>query len=182
MEFHNVKIIGKTKFRVFIVAMIKNNLTFLLFITDITVNGLVVGKIPMTDKIQRMRTYFGKLAILSPFLNITVNPNKVKFIGKKSNGNTLNKVTYWNKTETITSNFSVNITGNKYLTVSLAEGITLSVLRHKVRKHHPFKVDYLGLYITDGTGLSLQTKGLIGKVYFSKEEFIRSIYLLYLFS
>ena len=137
--------------------------TTLSHITDITVNGLVVGKIPMTDKIKRMRTYFGKLAILSPFLNMTINPNKVKFMGRKPDGDTLNKVSYWNKTEIITPNFPFNITGNKYLTVSLAESIILSVLRHKVRKQHPFKVDYLGLYITDGTGLSLHTKGLIGK-------------------
>ena len=136
------------------------------FITDITVNGLVVGKIPMTDKIKRMRTYFGKIAILSPFLNMTINPNKVKFIGKNGNGESVEQVVFWNKTEIITPTYTVNITRNKYLTVSLARSVIVSVLRHKVRKHHPFKVDYLGLYVTDGTGLSHKTMGLIGNDFF----------------
>ena len=139
-------------------------------ITDITVNGLVVGKIPMTDKIKRMRTYFGKLAILSPFLNMTINPNKVKLTAKNGNGESLEKVVFWNKTEIITPIYMVNITGNNYLTVSLAQGVMVSVLRHKVRKHHPFKVDYLGLYVTDGTGLSLKTTGLIGRGLFSHQK------------
>ena len=126
----------------------------------------------MTDKIKRMRTYFGKIAILSPFLNMTINPNKVKFIGKNGNGESVEKVVYWNTTEIITPTYTVNITRNKYLTVSLAQGIVVSVLRHKVRKHHPFKVDYLGLYVTDGTGLSHKTAGLIGNDFFLLEKSI----------
>ena len=81
------------------------------------------------------------------------------------NVETVNTVIYWNNTEIITPHFAINITRNNYLTVSLGEDIIVSVLRHKVRKHHPFKVDYLGLYVTEGTGFSLQTKGLIGKAY-----------------
>ena len=124
----------------------------------------------MTDKIKRMRTYFGKLAILSPFLNMTINPNKVKFMGKNGKGECVEQVVYWNKTEIITPTYTVNITKNNYLTVSLAQGIVVSVLRHKVRKHHPFKVDYLGLYVTDGTGLSVKTTGLIGNDFFLLEK------------
>ena len=97
---------------------------------------------------------------------MTINPNKVKFIGKNGNGESVEKVVFWNITEIITPTYTVNITRNNYLTVSLAQGVVVSVLRHKVRKHHPFKVDYLGLYVTDGTGLSLKTTGLIGKDFF----------------
>ena len=127
---------------------------------------MVVGKIPMTDKIKRMRTYFGKIAILSPFLNMTINPNKVKFIVKNGKEESVKQVVFWNKTEIITPTYTVNITRNNYLTASLAQGVIVSVLRHKVRKHHPFKVDYLGLYVTDGTGLSHKTTGLIGEDFF----------------
>ena len=51
----------------------------------------------------------------------------------------------------------------KKVTVMVQEEIVFSILRHIKKKKVPFKVDYLGFYIQEGSGLSTETHGLIGK-------------------
>ena len=142
-------------------------------VSDVTVNGFVVGKEPMHDEVAKMRTYFGKLAILSPSVNITAQADKVEVFAKTEYGDPFQSELLWNNSDISTSEFSLTISNRRYLTVTISRNIVLSVMRHKVRKNHSYKVDYLGLYITEGSGFSFHTKGLIGKT-----ACVRRIYLL----
>lgn len=138
----------------------------LLCISDITVNGQVVGKPPVSSSVPRMRTYFGKIAILSPSINITINPVKIKIQGRAAaGGHPFSRTVHWNSTRLVSGGgaCAVNVTGSRSLVVRWSGDLVLTVIRHRVRRNHPFKVDYLGLYVTEGDGLSSHTTGLIGE-------------------
>ena len=123
----------------------------------VVVNGLVVGKVDYgtTPGTKKPRTYFGQIAIMRGALNVTVTPDQIKV-----NGRALK----WR-----TSRYSapggarIAVTSKRNVTVDLGRGLVFTVLNHKVHKPHPTKVDYLGFYIEDGSKLSRQTHGLIGK-------------------
>ena len=131
------------------------NLIYCFFQTGIVVNGYVVGKKPEEGK--HMRTYFGKISIMTidREVSVTVMPSKIKVNDKA--------LTWRNSTTYTVSGVSVNVAARKNVTVSFFNDVTFVVARHKVRKHHPVKVDYLGFYISNGNGLSKKVHGLIGE-------------------
>jgi len=47
--------------------------------------------------------------------------------------------------------------------VHVGAGIAITVLRHLVPPTHPYKVDFLGFYVQQRTGLSNFTHGLVGE-------------------
>ena len=145
---------------------------FDLFLSGIVVNGHVVGK-ESEDKSNsltnpqrqeehpassHMRTYFGEISILYRGGAILVSPSYIR----------INKKTLkWRTSQYLsTGGATIEVVAKKNVTVSLGEGLTFVVLRHKVHKPHPTKVDFLGFYVEDGSRLSKKTHGLIGTFLF----------------
>ncbi len=117
-------------------------------------NGLVVGKTPKSSVHQKMRTYFGEIHILATTANISVASNWITINDKHFRWKTFRRVSIDGAT--------VEISSKRNVTIQVGEGLVFTVLRHKVKKPHPTKVDFLGFYVKDGTALSTQTHGLIG--------------------
>lgn len=49
------------------------------------------------------------------------------------------------------------------VTITVGEEMSFMVLLHRVWKHHPVNVDFLGIYIPPENQFSPKTHGLIGK-------------------
>ena len=119
-------------------------------------NGLIVGK-QKSNSAKQERTYFGRIAVILPHVTVIITPNKIM----------VNKTVHrWRLNTKITSGgATVDIHRKRSVTVSLGRGIAFTVVRHKVGKNHPFKVDFLGFYVENGSGLSKEAHGLIGKLF-----------------
>lgn len=136
--------------------------SILSYILGVVVNGIVVGKDLDTNittsslhRPAHRRTYFGEIAILYHGGAIRITPQVIKINNMKLR---------WKTSQFLTvGGAMVTVTAKKNITVRLKNGIVFGVLRHKVHKPHPSKVDYLGFYVEDGSKLSKHTHGLIGE-------------------
>lgn len=105
-----------------------------------------------------IKTYLGKIIIKSSRFRLIISPYRWKF----------NKVTKsWRGSQTISSRKTkivIDGTG-KVLLVMFPNKITLLVIRHMRTKSQlqSGKVNFLGFYIADDRGFSMNTHGLLGQ-------------------
>ena len=122
----------------------------------------------------RTKTYLGKISVLHDATHVVVEPSTVS----------VNNVSYsWSRNSTVAlpggrsgdrsavsadapvGSDVVDVLARRHVTVTLNSGAVLRILRHVASSSlHPEKVDFLGFYIEDETGLSEYTHGLIGKL------------------
>ncbi len=131
-----------------------------LILTGTIVNGVIAGKSPSGGDRggANPRTYLGEIVVIHGSFSIHVSPHKIL----------VNNVTElkWKKSQVRdvkNSDVILEIEARKRIDVHLGDNIVFSILRHLVRPNHPFKVDFLGFYIKEASGLSNYTHGLIGK-------------------
>lgn len=118
-------------------------------------NALITGK-SITNEFPNVKTYLGKIAILYGRASVVVDPEVIL----------LNSALHdWRRSAVlnVSDDVSVEITHGKHVTVTLRDGTVLRILRHMVKPTHPYKVNYLGFYVEDSSGLSKHIHGLIGQ-------------------
>lgn len=127
-------------------------------------NGKVVSaKKPQAGK-TKVRTYFGQIAILtshpqnnSQYLQIVIAPHSIQINGQPYS---------WKESQDLIGyGFQISIYKKQKIIATISDTIVFSVLRHISKIKNDHKVDYLGFYLKDGSGLSTHTHGLIGKCY-----------------
>ncbi|ELT99546.1 hypothetical protein CAPTEDRAFT_222769 [Capitella teleta] len=119
----------------------------------IAVNGKITGKPPTRG--QRPRTYLGVVSVVVDAHVLVVTPYNF----------TYNSRTYsWKNSGSIDdTGIVIRLENKKYVEVTIKENTTFRILRHLVRGNNRNRVDFLGFYIHDGSGLSEWTHGLIGQ-------------------
>ncbi|XP_048403774.1 inter-alpha-trypsin inhibitor heavy chain H3a [Stegostoma tigrinum] len=130
--------------------------------TDFAVNGELIGekKIEVNKKIN---TYFGKFGIVSNKMDVKVEVSTktiTVFHGE-------DKIVFpWSATASVTKeSFSISITKEKNLTLTMGDDATFIIVLHRVWKNHPLHRDFLGFYTLDSRRFSNMTHGLLGQFY-----------------
>ena len=121
-------------------------------------NALITAK---NGSEMHQRTYLGTIALTFRHTCITVNPETIT-VDSMHHG--------WFKNISLnTSEESVGVTisARKSVTIKINDDIVFKVLRHLVKNGHPYKVNFVGFYIEDSSGLSEYTHGLVGRLFFS---------------
>ncbi|XP_048403702.1 inter-alpha-trypsin inhibitor heavy chain H3-like isoform X3 [Stegostoma tigrinum] len=130
--------------------------------TGLTINGELIGekKVEINKKIN---TYFGKFGIVNMELDVKVEVSTqtiTVFHGEE-------KITIpWSTTASLTKeSFSISITKEKNLTLTMGDDATFIIVLHRVWKNHPLHRDFLGFYTLDSRRFSNMTHGLLGQFY-----------------
>ena len=123
-------------------------------ILGIVVNGLIVAN-PVQEKGGHNKTYIGKIAIVRNNMYILVAPDRIRI---------MNRTVSWKLSTTIAVNeVTLYIEAKRSVSIEMERGIVFKILRHKVTKNHPDRVDYLGFYVEHGFMFSEYVHGLLGE-------------------
>ncbi|GAB1605209.1 inter-alpha-trypsin inhibitor heavy chain H5-like [Argonauta hians] len=147
-------------------------------LTDVTKKFHVNAKIIKAGKNSK-KTYIGEIQIIKSSRKWVINPEKMKrqistqLLWRDAdniNQSTGNKNSYndSNNTERIPNileDISITHSDNRTLTVTTQneKGKIEFLIRRTFTKHQPKKTRYLNIYLTDSSGLSYQTHGLMGQ-------------------
>ncbi|OWF55795.1 inter-alpha-trypsin inhibitor heavy chain H3-like isoform X2 [Mizuhopecten yessoensis] len=125
------------------------------------VNTLIIPGMK-TRKDGRMRTYFGRVAMLLHNITITIDPANIN-VGKHS-------LSWDNERPFYTHNLHLHIstddTDTRVLHVDVRDSITISIKRHLAVDST--QVNYLNVYLDKEEGLSRQAEGVLGQLHHKK--------------
>ena len=124
-----------------------------MYSSGIQVTASVI--IMLSNSSQHVKSYIGEIYVRAPGLDLNVTPHSVI-----ANSQSLS----WTSESTIelvTSDVTSHGDG-KMMTVRIGGEVRFAIKR-VVRHGTPHKVDFLDFYIIDRRGLSVKTRGIVGK-------------------
>ncbi|XP_041047541.1 inter-alpha-trypsin inhibitor heavy chain H3-like [Carcharodon carcharias] len=130
--------------------------------TGFVVNGQLIGEKKIKTN-KKINTYFGKFGIRNKKMDVKVEISTQTitiFHGE-------DKIIFpWSATASLTKeSFSISITKERNLTLTMGDNATFVIVLHRVWKNHPLHRDFLGFYTLDSHRLSNMTHGLLGQFY-----------------
>lgn len=129
--------------------------SFVLSLLGVRVTASVVES-RARNKDGRHKTYLGEVFIATHDLQVRISPYDIRL-----NGLSLS----WKIEKSLgTHHVRVVITGSKYhVAVIINNSTQMLIQRYLYAVKNPKQVNYLNFYVTDHTGLSTKTTGLLGK-------------------
>uniref|UniRef100_A0ACB8EHK0 Uncharacterized protein n=2 Tax=Sphaerodactylus townsendi TaxID=933632 RepID=A0ACB8EHK0_9SAUR len=132
-------------------------------ITDVTVNGELIGEEMTSNNAAPHSTYFGRLGIANVQLNLKLEVTPQKII--LHNGLIQTTFTWLDEVTLRNSGWTLKIIKKKSLEVSLGTGARFMVILHQAWRKNGVLLDFLGFYTVDSHRLSEYTHGLLGQFF-----------------